>query len=172
MRILVDGVITREQQALWKQGKLQRRWAKQHPDLFDADDMRLATTSQHKLGYHFVEWIAAIAIFHLMGHRSLVSKYQFGSHRSKVAVVERLGGDALAQALRLGTKDASRGQAPDLLCYSADLSSYFFCEVKGPGDRLTTAQRDRYRELSRLTGAEVCLAHFRWGTPKTARAAG
>ena len=48
----------------------------------------------------------------------------------------------------------NRAQCPDLLMYDPnDPSKWFFCEVKGPGDRLQRNQFDLFRRL-RITGGK------------------
>ena len=42
-------------------------WAQRFPELFDADDRRLAE-AQGPLGYHFYEWLAAIVLHHTTGY--------------------------------------------------------------------------------------------------------
>ena len=52
----------------------------------------------------------------------------------------------MAQLLPGAVRDAlrdrkqGRAQAPDLLMYAEDLSDWFFCEAKGPRDRLRTSR--------------------------------
>ena len=54
--------------ARWKNGELHREWARRYPELFDADDLRLAQ-NQSEFGYHFVEWLSAILLYNATGGR-------------------------------------------------------------------------------------------------------
>jgi hypothetical protein len=154
--------IDRRQQQLFKSGPLPKAWRKQYPQLFDSDDWRLAA-SQGPLGYHFVEWLAAILLFHMTGFRSLVSKYEFKRHSRKKRILERLVSPEVLDLIR----DRSRfgnTQCPDLLVYSPKLDDWFFCEVKGPGDRLSAKQREYFELLASTSGKEVGVIRFRWRT--------
>jgi hypothetical protein len=52
-------------------------------------------------------------------------------------------------------------QPPDLLMCAPDRSDYFFCEVKGPGDRLRSAQRAFFDALSEVSGKPIHMVRLR-----------
>ena len=52
-------------------------------------------------------------------------------------------------------------QCPDLLTYSPDMSDWFFCEVKGLGDRLSPAQKEYFEELSKLSDKSIRIIKFK-----------
>ena len=61
----------------------------------------------------------------------------------------------------LRDRNQGRAQAPDLLMYAEDLSDWFFCEVKGPGDRLRDEQVRKFELLANMTSKPVRLLEFR-----------
>lgn len=149
----------------WKSGELPREWAAQWPELFDADDLRLARNHRGSWGHYF-EWLGAIHLHQETGYHALVEKYEFRNHARKLAIVERL---LPADVLDVVRDQAGYGsaQAPDLLLYSGDLSDFFFCEVKGPRDSLSPAQRSKFTELARRTNNPVRLLAVRWAAAST-----
>jgi hypothetical protein len=158
--------IARSQRERWMSGRLAPEWARSFPQLFDADDLALAQGPQGPRGYHFIEWLAAIVLHHSTGYLALVSKYEFPRHRRKQRVVEQLLPPAVRAALR-DRSEHGRAQPPDLLMYAPDLSDWFFCEVKGPGDRLGAEQEKKCRALARMSGRPVRILRFRWAPPRT-----
>jgi hypothetical protein len=46
---------------------------------------------------------------------------------------------------------------PDLIVYAPDTSDYFFCEVKGPRDRIQGRQLPCAKRLSKMSGKPVAL---------------
>lgn len=63
--------ILHSQRKLWQSGRLAPEWARKFPELFDEEDVRLVE-SQGKYGWHFVEWLAAIVLYHATGYHSLI----------------------------------------------------------------------------------------------------
>lgn len=117
----------------WLQSsQLARIWRMSYPQLFDDDDLRLATTQSH---YHFVEWFAAIHLFSTSNLYSLMSKYAFRKHPRKRRVALTLMDQRKLDFLR-----NLQGQPPDLLVYRPTTSEFWFVEVKGPHDRARAAQ--------------------------------
>jgi hypothetical protein len=45
--------------------------------------------------------------------------------------------------------------------YAQDLSDWFFCEVIGPGNRLSDEQRNKFELLARETAKPIRLVEFR-----------
>ena len=60
-------------------------------------------------------------------------------------------------------------QGPDLLMYAPDMSDWFFCEVKGPGDRLRSQQMSKFEALTTASGKPVRLLHLKWTADTVAR---
>jgi hypothetical protein len=143
----------------WKSERLYEEWAVQYPSIFDADDLRQAR-NQGSQGYHFYEWLAAIVLFQTTGLLSLISKYQFDKHERKQRVVNRIFPSGLPNIDR-SSLDVGATQFPDLLVYSSYYSDWFFCEVKGPGDRFSTRQKKLFSELARLTEKPIRVIRFK-----------
>ena len=155
----------RESQKLrFKSGQLWREWADRFPDLFDADDVRLASAQAH-LGYHFYEWLAAIVLHHTTGYSSLVQQYEFDTHPRKRAIVKQLLTPKLQAALGDHT-EYGRTQAPDLLMYAPDFSAWFFCDAKGPTDNVSRPQEAYWAHLTALSGKPVYVLNFKEGTAR------
>ena len=49
----------------------------------------------------------------------------------------------------------AESQCPDLALYLPDFSDWFFCEVKGPTDRLSPAQKRYFSRLEDVSGKPV-----------------
>jgi hypothetical protein len=143
------------QRARWQSGHLALEWRQRFPDLFDDDDLRLANSQP---GVHFYEWLSAIVLHHATGYLSLVEKYEFATHPRKQDIVSQLLPPPVREALR--DRGHGRAQAPDLLMYAAGLSDSFFCEVKGPGDRLRDEQIRKFDLLADMTAKPVRLLEF------------
>lgn len=152
--------ISRDQAARWRSGELPKEWANQFPQLFDSDDLRLAGT-QGPLGYHLVEWLGAIILYHLTGYESLVSKYEFHKHTRKQEILNRLLPKPVLGLIRDHPRYGAT-QCPDLLAYSPDYTDWFFCEVKGPGDRLGERQRLYFEELALVSQKPIRVLRFTW----------
>ena len=69
---------------------------------------------------------------------------------------------------RMPVAENGRAQPPDLLMYAQDLSDWFFCEVKGPGDRLRAEQLSKFEALAETSGKAVRLLHLKWGRVRAA----
>jgi hypothetical protein len=144
------------QRERFREGELMEKWAESYPNLFDADDVRIARSQAH-LGYHFWEWLAAIVLYNCTGYLSLVEQYQFRNHRSKQRILRDLLPSEVGQFI-----SSSRGtQCPDLLAYMPDYSDWFFCEVKGPRDRTSAAQAEYFRELAEISGKPIAILKFK-----------
>jgi hypothetical protein len=140
----------------FRSGRLARSWATEFPQLFDASDLQRALNQSHN---HFAEWAAAIHLYQTLGHLS-IQKYEFPvASKARAPMVTDILGASTAQWLwsRQGRR---RVQCPDLLVYTADSSEVYFCEVKGPGDRLRERQIEFFQELVARTGLGVKLLTF------------
>ena len=151
--------VQRSQRDRFTSGELWAQWARDYPSIFDQDDVRLARSQAH-LGYHFYEWLAAVLLYHSCGYLSLVEQYQFKNHRRKHELLQRL---VLPSVLEFISDRTAHGgvQCPDLLVYKPDLSDWFFCEVKGPGDKLSLQQEEYFGELAQQSGRQIRLVRFR-----------
>ncbi len=157
----------RSQQVLWRDGRLMPEWAQRFPELFDEQDVR---TAENQPQYHFVEWLAAIVLHHATGFLALVEKYPYANHPRKQEIVAKLLPADVLPILR-GT-EYGRAQAPDLLMYAPDLSDWFFCEVKGPRDRLRPVQVNKFEGLAMVSGKPVRPLHLKWASGPGRTAAG
>jgi hypothetical protein len=137
-------------------GDLAHDWQQRYPKIFDKDDLRLAE-SQRRLHCHFFEWLAAILLFEKTGYWSLVEQYQFHNHKRKQTVLQKIDSCDLFEAIALPGK----AQCPDLLVYAPDFSEWYFCEVKGPSDKIRKNQVLHFQKLAELTGKPVRLIRFR-----------
>ena len=90
---------------------------------------------------------------------SLVEKYEFATHPRKQQIAAQLLSPPVREALRDRLQGSA--QAPDLLMFAADLSDWFFCEVKGPRDRLRAEQVRKFGRLADMTSKPVRLLEFR-----------
>lgn len=143
---------------VFRHGHLAEDWSSMYPMLFDADDIRIAI-DQRQLGYHYHEWLAAILIYHTTGFLSLIEAYAYRSHSSKRRILETLvTGKALDFIASHGMSSAI--QCPDLLVYAPNGHEWFFCEVKGPRDKLREKQVNFFDELAQVTGKEIKVVHF------------
>lgn len=139
------------QRTAFAEGDLRDAWARAYPMLFDDQDVGIARNQPR---YHFAEWLSAIHLYHAFGYLSLVEQYEFPSHRRKRSVVEQVLPDAVRRLLTDRTRRTTI-QAPDLLVYSQKPDAWFFCEVKGPGDRRREVQDRWFDELAEVAQRPV-----------------
>jgi hypothetical protein len=147
---------TRAIRDLWPD-PLAGQWLQQYPDIFDADDLRLAMSQPKN---HFCEWFAAIHLFHREGAYSLVEKYVYQNHPAKVARMATLLSERerkTLDAIRLG----HAVQPPDLLVFVPKTNRYWFAEVKGPDDRLSAKQIRSHDAITRQLGVPVEIIEVR-----------
>jgi len=144
-----------DQRARWLSGDLALEWRQRFPRLFDDDDLRIANSQPN---IHFYEWLGAIVLHHTTGYLSLVEKYEFATHLRKQQIVAQLLPSLVRDALR--DRSQGRAQAPDLLMYAEDFSDWFFCEVKGPRDRLRDEQVRKFELLADMTSKPVRVLEF------------
>jgi hypothetical protein len=125
-----------------------------YPEIFDTDDIRLAK-SQGKLGYKFYEWLSAITLYNTTGYIPLLEKYEMKSHSRKQQIFKSIVRNNVYQYI-MSAKN-TRTQCPDLFCYSKDKTDWFFCEVKGKGDRLQKEQSRYFETIELLKGKEIYI---------------
>lgn len=143
-------------------GYLIEEWSRVYPMLFDEQDLQIALNQRH-MRIHYHEWFAAVLLYHTTGLLSLIEAYAYKSHPRKQKILETLVTGKVLDFIK------SRGissitQCPDLLVYSADYSDWFFCEVKGPRDRLRESQVHFFEELSHISGKEIRIVQFQNST--------
>jgi len=112
------------------------------------------------MGYHYFEWLAAILIYHTTGMLSLVEKYEFKTHKRKRKVLLKLTSSKIFKYI-INRGNEGHIQCPDLLVYTSDYQDWFFCEVKGPTDRIRPEQTEFFRELSEVTGRDIKFVKFK-----------
>jgi hypothetical protein len=141
-------------------------WSTRYPDLFDSLDIEIARhqAPREKGGQHFFEWLAAILIYESTGHLSLVESYQAKRHKRKQELLRKILPDPVHSLVTNGD-GVSHAQAPDLLVYSPDCTSYFFCEAKGPRDRLRSVQSEYFETLALAAKRPILIARFVPCTP-------
>jgi hypothetical protein len=136
----------------FRNARLYEEWSVQYPHLFDEIVISHAR-GQAKDGYHFHEWLAAILIHKSTGYSSLFSYFEPKSQREQAILKQVLPEPVLTIVL-----DRSHHcQPPDIFFYAPDRSDWFFCEVKGPGDRLRKVQHDYYEKISAVTARPIYL---------------
>ena len=146
-------------------GELWRQWAKEYPQIFDEQDIQIAEKGAGpEMRFHFFEWLAAVLIFHSYGYSSLIEQYEFKkAHKRKQDALKHL---LPCEVFRFVTDRKERferfggAQCPDLLSYSPDYSDWFFCEVKGPGDKLQESPSRLFDELARISGKPIRMMYF------------
>lgn len=139
-----------ELRKLWPK-PLAWQWSRHYPELFDADDVRIARTQPRN---HFAEWFVAIHLFQRDGAFSLIEKYLFNAHPAKVARLAELLSEAERDKLAAICKCCGV-QPPDLFVFIPGTKRYWFAEVKGPGDRLSEKQVKSHRAISQELGVPV-----------------
>ena len=149
----------RRQREAFKQGHLWQEWAARYPDIFDEEDCRLAE-SQGPDGYHFNEWLAAVLLYETYGFLSLIEKYEERSHPRKREIFTAIAPQAVLDAV-FDYTTFRRTQAPDLFVYAPDKSEWFFCEVKGKGDRFSLLQKAYFEHLAAVSGQSIGLIRLR-----------
>lgn len=143
--------VQHSQHELWKDGVLAYEWARGLPELkefFDADFFLFYRNQgvYLRLGYGFFETLAAIVLYHATGYLPMFPTYNFEFPPSKQAIVQKLLPADVLAVIKDQT-EFGQTQAPDLLMYRRDHPDWFFCEVKGPGDRLGRNRRGSSKPL-------------------------
>jgi hypothetical protein len=152
-------IITKQQKARYKAGDLWHEWLEKYPGLFDEKDQE-SFRNQAVLGYGFVESLTAIFLYNATGYISVFGSFGYKSQPCKNALVEELVSKQTWEIITSMRK--YRSQAPDLLCYAPDKSDYFFCEVKGPGDRLRETQVQYFQLLQEVSAKPVYTVKYKF----------
>jgi hypothetical protein len=141
----------------FKNGLLVTQLANDYPELYDQNDIALATGPQGQKGYHFVEWFAALALYKEFGLLSLIGKYECPSHKRKRDVIKRFMSAEDIDYISKPKEPFGSTQCPDLFLYKKDFSDFCFCEVKGPGDTLKPNQAEYFQVIKEKYGKPVYL---------------
>lgn len=141
------------QREKFRSGALIRLWAENYPQIFDDHDLQITLNQP---SYHFFEWLGAILLFESLGYLSLIEKYESPKHERKINIISQV----LPQEV-LDFVFNNKAGLPDLFVYSPDKADWFFCEVKGLGDRLQKNQIQVIEELEKVSGRPVKFLKFR-----------
>jgi hypothetical protein len=144
----------------FKSGELAEEWFRAHSELFDDDDIRVART-QAKSGLHYFEWLSALTVYQALGYLSLIESYEFKVQKRKQKIIQDLLPPEVLEVVQM-PYDVRKAQCPDLLCFKADYSDWFFCEVKGPKDKLRDVQREYFSLLSSVSKKPIQVIQLRW----------
>jgi hypothetical protein len=150
----------------FKSGELRQYWAETYPQIFDARDIEIAChQAPAPMNNHFFEWLAAVLIYQSFGYLSLIEQYEFKRHKRKQSILREV---LTSEAFKLVTDHAGEFggvQSPDLFVYSRDRLDWFFCEVKGPRDRLREVQVKYFSALSMVTKKAIRTVRFKPAVP-------
>lgn len=153
-------ITTKAHREYFTKGNLVEDWSLMYPFLFDAQDTQIALNQRH-LSYHYYEWFAAILLYHTRGLLSLIETYAYKSHKRQRKILETLvAGKTLDLITSRGISSVT--QCPDLLLYTPERSEWFFCEVKGPRDKLHEKQINFFHELEGVSGKQINIVKFKY----------
>ena len=144
----------------FKSGELYEEWFRVFPELFDEDDIRVART-QAKLGLHYFEWLSALTVYQSLGYLSLIESYEFKVQKRKQKIINDFLPPEVLEIVQL-PYDQRKAQCPDLLCFKPDYTDWFFCEVKGPTDKLRDEQREYFSLISSVSKKPMQVIKLRW----------
>jgi hypothetical protein len=145
------------QRELFKSGILLRQWTENYPNIFDVQDVKIALNQPD---YHFYEWLSAVMLWHSIGYLSLVEKYEFKRHKRKQEILMNLISSDLFVLVTDHKKEFGNTQVPDLFVYAPDMSDWFFCEVKGPHDKMSLKQNRFFEALSNTAKKPIYVMKF------------
>jgi hypothetical protein len=148
---------TQAQRELFRSGILMKEWAEKYPDIFDAED---ANIDANQPDYHFYEWLAAVLLWESLGYLSLVEKYQFKRHKRQQDILRQYLPTPVFELVTNHTQEYGGVQAPDLFVYSPKSADWFFCEVKGPRDRIRAAQSIFFGAICRQAQRPIYMMKF------------
>lgn len=170
--------VKHSQMALWREGSLGKEWKGRFgADLgFDLHFDWFYEQQGKPFGFGFFETLAVIVLHHATGYLPGGSgDFRFPpptkkeiaeGRRDKFDVMRHKG--IAEEVLPAKVLDVVRDQtesgtqAPDLLMYAPDYSDWFFCEVKGPGDRWQPGQPEKFASIAEASGKPIWLLQFKW----------
>jgi hypothetical protein len=150
-------VITKKKKQAFKSGELWKEWVEHYPFLFDEIDRGYFET-QSKYGYGLVEALAAIFVYLSTGYISIAGSYCYENQAEKRDIVK--GWVSLETWELINQTHEYHSQPPDLFIYSPASKDYFFCEVKGPGDKIRDSQDKYFARLEEISGRPVYQITF------------
>ncbi len=125
---------------------LAEEWQAVYPFVFSRDDLRYTLSfTRTRPGYHFVEWFAAIQLYHFYGVRIIMKRYSFGPDQWKMKLHRSVLGPEGLNFLRANL----RSHPPDIFLFEPETKRFWFAEVKGPRDRLHSAQEQSHALIQR-----------------------
>ena len=145
------------QRERFRAGELREEWYMKYPSIFDAHDVKIA---RNQPDYHFFEWLGAIILYQTLGFYSLVEQYEFKAHKRKREVLRETLPEDVFNLVTNHKRSFAGTQSPDLFAYSPDYSKWLFCEVKGPGDRMTNIQMKYFEALSEAARKPILVIRF------------
>lgn len=151
-------IITKRQKELYKAGTIWNEWLEQYPVLFDEKDRQLFR-NQARFGYGFVEFLSIIFLYNATGYIPIFGSYGWSTQKHKNTLIQELVSKENWDLIMSQKKH--RSQPPDLFAYSPDKTNYFFCEVKGPGDRLRDTQVQYFNLLQEISGKPVYTIKYK-----------
>ena len=157
------------QRDLWKERILGRQWMERYEDelplYFNAAHRWMVEEDDTVLeGFGFFETLGALVLYLTTGYLPLNSTANFKFPVDEEnAVVERLMDPELLRLIRDQSTEMGQTQAPDNLMYAPDFKDWFFCDAKGPTDRLDprTKAKAKFEAIARASGKPVRLLHFK-----------
>lgn len=145
---------SRREREQFRSGYLIRQWAEQYPFLFGPEEVSAALSSSGKRTGSFFEWVSAVRLYEARGYYSLLRDYAPSSQNGKHEFVGKLCGKVVTGFMAAAP---AKTQFPDLLVYTPDLSEWYFCDVKGPGDIVRKSEETFFPRLADGTGAGIYL---------------
>lgn len=136
----------------FKNGQLVARMANDYPELYDQNDIALASGPQGRQGCHFVEWFAALALYKEFGLLALIGRYECPSHVRKRKVLKKFLSDEEIDYITHLKEPFGSNQCPDLFLYKPDYADFCFCELKGPGDFWPPNQAEYFQVIKKKFG--------------------
>jgi len=151
-------VITELQKELHKNGVSWKKWIIDYPMIFDEKDQQYLR-SQSQYGYLLFGSLTAIFIYNSTGYIPVFGSYFNKGHVRKRKIVKSIVSPATWDLLE--NMKEWECQPPDVFAYAPDESDYFFCEAKGPGDKIRPKQEKYFRELERVSGKPVYTVTYK-----------
>lgn len=148
---------TEGERRAFQSGDLPAVWHATYPELFDDRDLHLA---RNQPDYHFKEWLGALYFLRTHGYLSLVEKYEFANHPRKQRILKSIISESIFDFISPNAAGRPPGQCPDLFVYAPDRSDWFFAEIKGPSEPLTSRQPELFSALEELTRKPITIVRM------------
>lgn len=151
-------VVTELQKELHKSGVSWQKWIQDYPMIFDEQDLE-NFKGQAKRGYLMYGSLTGIFIYNATGYIPVMGSYQFKNHEKKREIVRRIVSPETWALIE--SRGSTKSQVPDVFAYSPDKTDYFFCEAKGPNDKLRPSQEIYFKELEKVSGKPVYIVTYK-----------